>query len=87
MSPVYGALQHQLKGYGVMDRLSAQCAERHNSFENQPGYWDVLTNLVPVSVFRLGSTHSTSRTQRNPTVPARSFDGAIKRYFPCSFSL
>ncbi|HXQ82014.1 MAG TPA: hypothetical protein VN775_11910 [Opitutaceae bacterium] len=25
--------------------------------------------------------------RRNPRVPARSFDGAIRRYFPCSFNL
>jgi hypothetical protein len=55
MSPVYGAFQHQLKGYGVMDRLSAQCPECLNSYEKQLRYWAVRTNLVPVSVFRLGA--------------------------------
>lgn len=28
-----------------------------------------------------------SAAQRNPTVPARSLDGAISRYFPCSVTL
>jgi len=33
------------------------------------------------------SPYLASTTQRNPSVPARSLLGAIKRYFPCSVNL
>ena len=33
---------------------------------------------------QIWSSIYSSTTQRNPSVPARSFEGAISRYLPCS---